>query len=519
MLAFFFAFNNFDADVLAYEDGNEQDITIETDTTKEADMSSDEEKSDTTDDEIVESEEDDEESDEEDVKSGEEDVKSGKEDAKSEEESEAASKAADDIDNLVEEPVNPEEIENKGEGEIETEFPEFSYQESVDGYTISIDAPEGVFPEGTTTKISVVNDPISLIEGEVDEERDIQYIITFDISFWHDGTEIEPQNEKVNVSISLTPEIKENLQDDTAQLQVFHIENETDIEEIAATTDDEEICFEADSFSPYSFVVTTAANTPNKYYTVYFKDNGVDYVYGSMGSIRCEFGKEYQLPKSTLTQDVYKFIGWNTMPDGTGTYYGDEAMIIDLTTIDYGYVNLYAQWEVDYSNCPHSGRAGGEWVEINNVVTKEASSTEWGEVQRKCSFCGAAVETISVHPYDTYEIALQDGTVQKVCGWFDSDYSREVYEQVNEYRLENGLNTLVYNSSLEYASDLRALECSVYFQHTRPNGTRWNTVTSGWQSGAGENIASGYDTPSKVMQGWKNSPGHNANMLYGINSG
>jgi len=220
-----------------------------------------------------------------------------------------------------------------------------------------------------------------------------------------------------------------------------------------------------------------------------------------------------------MTKTGYRFAGWNTKSDGTGTSYGDEAKIKNLTTKNHSKVTLYAQWTADYSNCPHSGRIDNKWVEINNVVTREATSTDWGEVQKRCSFCGAAVETISVHPYDTYEVTFPDGTVQKVCGWFDSDYSREVYEQVNAYRLENGLNTLVYNSSLEYASNIRALESYVYFSHTRPNGTKWITVTSDWQSGAGENIAQGQETPSKVMQAWKNSPGHNANMLYGINSG
>ena len=54
--------------------------------------------------------------------------------------------------------------------------------------------------------------------------------------------------------------------------------------------------------------------------------------------------------------------------------------------------------------------------------------------------------------------------------------------------------------------------------HNRPDGTKWNTVTSEWKYG-GENLASGHRTPSDAMTGWKNSEGHNKNLLYGKNSG
>ncbi len=252
-------------------------------------------------------------------------------------------------------------------------------------------------------------------------------------------------------------------------------------------------------------------------YTVWFNSNGQS-VYGYMSYLQCEVGKEYQLPKCELTKNAYRFTGWNTSADGTGTAFADEATFKDLTTEKYGRVTLYAQWEVDYSSCPHSGFIDGSYVTTHLEITKEATSTEWGEYQKKCDFCGAALETKEIHPYDTYQVVTSDGTVEEVCGWFDSEYSQEVFRQLNQYRSENGLNTLSYNYSLEYASNIRAVECYVYFSHTRPDGTRWNTVTSQWTNG-GENLASGYQTPSDVMVGWKNSPSHNRNMLYGLNEG
>ena len=491
LLAFFLVLNSFGGTVFAYEEENQQDINTEYEEEKELDV-------------IAEDAEDPvEEQDPEKLQT--EEIKEELPEQVVEEETELPEQAVE------EETESPEQAV-----EEEIESPEFEYQESVEGYTISISAPEGVFPKETETRIIVVNDPISLIEGELDEDREIQYVITFDISFWHDGAEIEPQNEKVSVTISLTEDLKETLQDDTAELQVFHIENDEEIEEVAAITDDEEIIFEADSFSPYSVVVSTTSNTTPIKYTIWFNKNSSN-ASGYMNYLNCEYGTEYQLPKCTMTSKGYKFTGWNTKEDGTGTAYADEAKVKNLSSTNYDRVNLYAQWVVDYSSCTHSGFIDGAWVSTYNEVVKQATSTEWGRVDKKCTFCHATVETVNVHPYDTYQVVMEDGSTTEVCGWADSDSARQVYEQLNQYRSQNGLNTLVYNSSLEYASIIRAVECYVYFQHTRPNGTKWNTITSGWSSG-GENLALGYQTSDAAMQGWKDSPGHNANMLRGINN-
>ncbi|MBQ8230918.1 MAG: InlB B-repeat-containing protein, partial [Lachnospiraceae bacterium] len=43
--------------------------------------------------------------------------------------------------------------------------------------------------------------------------------------------------------------------------------------------------------------------------------------------------------------DGYKFTGWNTRPDGSGSFYADRAEVLNLTTEDKGSVVLYAQWE------------------------------------------------------------------------------------------------------------------------------------------------------------------------------
>jgi len=78
-----------------------------------------------------------------------------------------------------------------------------------------------------------------------------------------------------------------------------------------------------------------------------------------------------------LTQNAYecigyRFIGWNTKPDGSGSFYGDKAVIRNLTTENWngqpgrsteGTVILYAQWKAEESTLlidPNGGTYGGK---------------------------------------------------------------------------------------------------------------------------------------------------------------
>ena len=163
------------------------------------------------------------------------------------------------------------------------------------------------------------------------------------------------------------------------------------------------------------------------------------------------------------------------------------------------------------STCSHVG------TKKTQVLIKAPTSTEWGEAAMVCE-CGKTVSTEQLHPYSEYQVTKPDGSVITVYGWFDYDWAHEIAEQTNAYRIENGLNALHYNESLQYGSDQRALETIASFSHTRPNGERWNTLLPQWQYG-GENLASGQTTVASAMNAWKNSATHNANLLYGIQSG
>lgn len=97
-------------------------------------------------------------------------------------------------------------------------------------------------------------------------------------------------------------------------------------------------------------------------------------------------------------------------------------------------------------------------------------------------------------------------------------YLQEVLKYTNEVRAEAGVAPLVLDETLSIAASGRSAEMDYYnyFAHTRPDGSSCfnilDEVNAKWNY-VGENIAWGYPNPKDVVEGWKNSPGHYANMV------
>lgn len=77
-------------------------------------------------------------------------------------------------------------------------------------------------------------------------------------------------------------------------------------------------------------------------YNVHFDGNGASY--GSMSDAGFTYNQEGNLPANGFSRYSYKFKGWNTKADGSGTSYDDQAAVKNLTSTDNGTVTLYAQW-------------------------------------------------------------------------------------------------------------------------------------------------------------------------------
>lgn len=94
----------------------------------------------------------------------------------------------------------------------------------------------------------------------------------------------------------------------------------------------------------------------------------------------------------------------------------------------------------------------------------------------------------------------------------------EVFNLINSHRQQNGLPALANNSTLNVSSHNHSLDMAQegYFSHTNLEGLSPfdRMEAAGYSCGTmGENIAAGQTTAQQVFEAWKNSPGHNANML------
>ncbi len=90
---------------------------------------------------------------------------------------------------------------------------------------------------------------------------------------------------------------------------------------------------------------------------------------------------------------------------------------------------------------------------------------------------------------------------------------------INNYRQQNGLLPLQASVSLTNASKWMSADMAAknYFSHTDSLGrdpfVRMTSFSYNFNTYKGENIAAGYSDAANTFNQWKNSAGHNANML------
>ena len=145
--------------------------------------------------------------------------------------------------------------------EIDAAYPaqQFSYYEP-GGLNIDVKAPAGALPRGTTMEVSRLAN-LAPVQNAVDRAEDLDgaVVLAADISFWHEGEEVEPvEGSKILVTMT-APEIAEVFDpvvvhvpdgDPTVAERVEPLPN--DDEETLMLAD--QIAFEAEDFSVYAII-------------------------------------------------------------------------------------------------------------------------------------------------------------------------------------------------------------------------------------------------------------------------
>lgn len=92
-------------------------------------------------------------------------------------------------------------------------------------------------------------------------------------------------------------------------------------------------------------------------YTVAFNANGGT---GSMNNMSFTYDVAQNLTANAFARVGYKYNGWNTAANGSGTSYSNSQSVKNLTTTNNGTVTLYAQWNA---------------VTVNSVASNGAQTT------------------------------------------------------------------------------------------------------------------------------------------------
>ena len=130
--------------------------------------------------------------------------------------------------------------------------------DSESGVTVKVDAPEGALPAGTTLNVKAVN--LQAVQDIVDADAEVDgsVVAAVDITFFYEGTEIEPEK---NVSVTLSSEAIAN----TLRKAVLHLDASAEevesgnvLAEImsASVSDAESVSFDSSDFSVYVVVDT-----------------------------------------------------------------------------------------------------------------------------------------------------------------------------------------------------------------------------------------------------------------------
>lgn len=223
-----------------------------------------------------------------------------------------------------------------------------------------------------------------------------------------------------------------------------------------------------------------------------YNTNGYNIVYtfGGRNSVMQEGGKRLSgKDRYETSVAIYKEIGLDTEMTvvTSGSNFADALSSINIVK-DYDKSAVYL--------VNHNLSASDK----NNIDAAKSVTVVGGSVGR---------EIIDLYNGTTYKV---EGTDSLARGNFIKKDELEIYRQINEYRKSQGLDTLELNPELCFAARIRSYEISKKFSHTRPNGGRPATASQNFTN-VGENIGMGYIDASAVMNGWKNSPGHNRNML------
>lgn len=233
---------------------------------------------------------------------------------------------------------------------------------------------------------------------------------------------------------------------------------------------------------------------------------------------KCGYGYEVSVPK---LEHEYRWVN-----GGSCQQY--KCKYCNHVTIEK--FHSYSVYESKAPTCIQKGYnkvicdvCGHKDIEYKNYSTHDYKKV--GETDKQylyqCLVCKNNYNCDKLITADTvdreYVIDLGDGKTHTIIGHFDAKAADEIFNLLNEYRAEKGIAKLKKGDvAHQQGANIRGYEAAYKFSHTRPNGKSCYTAVSTESNSyyvAGENLVQGQSSAAHAVELWKNSPGHNANML------
>lgn len=165
---------------------------------------------------------------------------------------------------------------------------------------------------------------------------------------------------------------------------------------------------------------------------------------------------------------------------------------------------------------------GSKWkddtinLKIKGIYAGETTVKVYSKKYPKSIYAYINVNVTSVKASDEEKVASASQSKNDSDASDNMSYAEAVLYYCNIERANAGVAPLTLDETLCSAANIRAGEIVETFDHTRPDGRSCYTAMSdiGYSySYAGENIAGGFSSAKKVVEGWMNSSGHRANIL------
>ncbi len=311
--------------------------------------------------------------------------------------------------------VSAEKLEEEIEKSDPIVYPEAVFEEKTQGgITVRAEAPEGVFPEGTTMKVSEVDDETALeIAQEAIEDAIVVDAAAVDIVFYYEGEEIQPVAQEQGDTVLVTLLLDEPLQGEAFTVVHQHAQDAPEISnEIKTINEDSAVC-NAEAFSMYIMTGTTS---------------GVD----SGGTDR-----NFITVSKSFTGDIDA----SEIPAGFSLTISDGTETLNLP---WSYEGTTQEWRVYVDN------EGG-----NYTISESGAYPQ--ELQDKYNFNSSGLGSVTISPAQ-----IQTNTVARITAQNRKTFTLEgSYAFVASLTGSVGNGTLVITYSALSASERAAIEASV----------------------------------------------------------